>query len=161
MAALFQQCLAEPLEQPRLAARFKIGWQPRYQTTILFLSLVVGYTKRLAVSKSDFYIGSSFGSNNSSGTEAVYITIGTNVLLDWSLTLNTKSCCCSSKGVKQSQLQAYISTVGSNCQAQFKSSSVPVQLGTETCLIITVKPTPPTPDKYIASTQEAEIWYAS
>ena len=51
------------------------------------------------------------------------------------------------------------------CQAQFKSSSVPVQLGTETGLIITVRPThpptPPTPDKYIASTQEAEIWYAS
>ena len=43
------------------------------------------------------------------------------------------------------------------CQAQFKSSSVPVQLGTETGLIITVRPTHPTPDKYIASTQEAEI----
>ena len=48
------------------------------------------------------------------------------------------------------------------CQAQFKSSSSSVQLGTETGLIITVRPTPPThppthptPDKYIASTQEA------
>ena len=30
------------------------------------------------------------------------------------------------------------------CQAQFKSSSVPVQLGTETGLIITVRPTHPT-----------------
>ena len=55
------------------------------------------------------------------------------------------------------------------CQAQFKSSSSSVQLGTETGLIITVRPTHPppthpthpTPDKYIASTQEAEIWYAS
>ena len=28
-----------PLAQPRLAATFEIGWQPRYQTTILFLSL--------------------------------------------------------------------------------------------------------------------------
>ena len=47
-------------------------------------------------------------------------------------------------------------------QAQFKlASSVPVQLGTETGLIITVRPTHPTPDKYIASSQEAEIWYAS
>ena len=40
MTTLFQQWLAEPLEQPRLAARFDIGWQSRYQTTILFLSLV-------------------------------------------------------------------------------------------------------------------------
>ena len=40
MDDLFQQWLAEPLEQPRLAARFEIGWQPRYQTTILFLSLI-------------------------------------------------------------------------------------------------------------------------
>ena len=48
------------------------------------------------------------------------------------------------------------------CQAQFKSSSVQFQLGTETGFIINVRPTqPPTPDKYIASTQEAEIWYAS
>ena len=47
------------------------------------------------------------------------------------------------------------------CQAQFQlASSVPVQLETETGLIITKKPTPPTPDKYIASIQEAEIWYA-
>ena len=49
----------------------------------------------------------------------------------------------------------------SSVQVKFKSISVPVQLGTETGLIITVRPThPPTPDKYIASTQEAEIWYA-
>ena len=53
------------------------------------------------------------------------------------------------------------------CQAQFKSSSSSVKLRTETGLIITVRPTHPThpphptPDKYIASTQEAEIWYAS
>ena len=53
------------------------------------------------------------------------------------------------------------------CQAQYNLASlVPVQLGTETGLIIIVRPTPPhpphpTPDKYIASTQEAEIWYAS
>ena len=47
-------------------------------------------------------------------------------------------------------------------QAQFKlASSVQVQLRAETSLIITVRPTPPAPDKYIASTQEAEIWYAS
>ena len=36
-----------------------------------------------------------------------------------------------------------------------------VQLGTETGLITETPPHPPTPDKYIASTQEAENWYES
>ena len=53
-------------------------------------------------------------------------------------------------------------------QAQFKlASSVQVQLGTETGIIINVRPThsnqphhTPTLDKYIVSTQEAEILYA-
>ena len=49
----------------------------------------------------------------------------------------------------------------SSVQVKFKSSSSSVQLRTETGLIITVRPTHPTPDKYNASTQEAEIWYAS
>ena len=45
------------------------------------------------------------------------------------------------------------------CQAQFKlASSVPAQLGTETHLIVSVRPTP---DKYTDSTKEAEIWYRS
>ena len=57
MAALFQQWLAEPLEQPRLAARFEIGWQPRYQTTIFFLALFINMSVVLLRHAQNPYLG--------------------------------------------------------------------------------------------------------
>ena len=43
LAALFQYWLAWPQAQPRLAARFEIGWQPHYPDTLLFLTLIKGH----------------------------------------------------------------------------------------------------------------------